>query len=156
MHCLCKILVALLRWLCCEFDWMPPKKPGPLKVKITMSTSYCLFDVLLPVIEAPHDVTKRVLEVESHLDDLLLGKQNIALSPDAISVIGLKALMGSDVKLSLVHVDGSGNVSAPAKLEFVAADTVAPPEPGKLGVIITGQEIVEDAEPVPPPEEPVV
>jgi hypothetical protein len=43
---------------------------------------------------------------------------------------------GDSVILSLVDVDDAGNVSEPATLEFVAADTIPPQVPGGLGVTL--------------------
>jgi len=45
-----------------------------------------------------------------------------------------------NVVLTLVDVDDAGNVSSPAVLEFVALDTVAPSQPGELGVAFVREE----------------
>jgi len=39
-------------------------------------------------------------------------------------------LDGDNVVLMLVDVDDVGNISEPAELEFIAADTIAPEKPG--------------------------
>lgn len=44
------------------------------------------------------------------------------------------------VVLTLVDVDDAGNVSTPAVVEFVAADTVAPVTPGEFGVSFVREE----------------
>ena len=44
------------------------------------------------------------------------------------------------VVLSLVDVDDAGNASQPAVLEFVASDTLPPPQPGEFGVRLVREE----------------
>ena len=55
-------------------------------------------------------------------------------SPDTTSFGELSFSDNDKVVLTLVDVDDAGNVSSPATLEFVALDTVAPSQPGELGV----------------------
>jgi len=45
----------------------------------------------------------------------------------------------STVVLTLVDVDDSGNKSVPAVVEFVAADTLPPSQPGGLGVTLVSE-----------------
>lgn len=45
-----------------------------------------------------------------------------------------------EVSLSLVDVDGAGNVSEPAKVSFVALDTIPPSAPTGLNVVLVRQE----------------
>jgi hypothetical protein len=49
------------------------------------------------------------------------------------------------VVLSLVDVDDSGNKSAPATVEFVALDTLAPAQPGGFNVTLVSEKVVDDA-----------
>jgi hypothetical protein len=53
----------------------------------------------------------------------------------------------STVVLTLVDVDDSGNKSVPAVVEFVAADTLPPTQPGGLGVTLVGENVVTPVEP---------
>lgn len=46
----------------------------------------------------------------------------------------------SNVALSLVDVDDAGNKSTPAVVEFVAADTIAPEQPGAITVTLVGEQ----------------
>ena len=46
---------------------------------------------------------------------------------------------GAAVVLRLVDIDDAGNQSEPAVLEFVAEDTIAPAQPGSLGVTLVGE-----------------
>jgi hypothetical protein len=45
-----------------------------------------------------------------------------------------------NVVLTLVDVDDAGNVSSPAVVEFIAADTIPPAKPGELGVSLVREE----------------
>lgn len=51
------------------------------------------------------------------------------------------------VVLTLVDVDDAGNRSAPAVVEFVAADTIPPAAPGSFGVTLVGETPVPDVAP---------
>ena len=46
---------------------------------------------------------------------------------------------GEAVVLQLVDIDNAGNQSEPAVLEFVAQDTIAPAQPGALGVTLVAE-----------------
>ena len=61
-------------------------------------------------------------------------------SPDTTSFGELSFSDNDSVVLTLVDVDDAGNVSSPATLEFVALDTVAPSQPGELGVAFVREE----------------
>jgi hypothetical protein len=52
----------------------------------------------------------------------------------------LSFAQSDNVVLTLVDVDDAGNVSTPAVLEFVAADTIPPVAPGGLGVALVREE----------------
>jgi len=45
----------------------------------------------------------------------------------------------AEVVLSLSDVDDAGNYSEPAVVEFVAVDTIPPPQPGAFGVTLVGE-----------------
>lgn len=51
---------------------------------------------------------------------------------------------GDKVKLTLVDVDDVGNVSEPAVVEFVAADTIPPSSPGGFGVNLVREDFDVD------------
>lgn len=56
---------------------------------------------------------------------------------------------GDQVTLSLVDIDGAGNVSEPATVSFVAMDTIPPVAPTGLNVVLVrqeGDEVVEESE----------
>jgi len=57
-------------------------------------------------------------------------------SPDTVDFGEMVFTEGDNVLLSLVDVDDAGNVSEPATVEFVAADTIPPVAPGSFGVAL--------------------
>lgn len=59
---------------------------------------------------------------------------------DATDLGEIRVERDAEVTLSLVDVDGSGNVSEPATFDFVATDTIAPVKPGEFGVTLLRQE----------------
>jgi hypothetical protein len=60
------------------------------------------------------------------------------------TAVGLEAAAESNVVLSLVAVDASGNRSEADTYSFLAADDVPPPSPTGLGVTVTGQRVDPD------------
>ena len=46
---------------------------------------------------------------------------------------------GAEVATTLVDIDSSDNRSEPRNLVFVLTDTIAPPQPGEIGLTVTGQ-----------------
>lgn len=63
---------------------------------------------------------------------------------DVTKAEGLEAAAESNVVLSLVAVDASGNRSEADTYSFTAADVVPPPSPTGLGVTVTGQRVDPD------------
>jgi hypothetical protein len=51
---------------------------------------------------------------------------------------------GASVQLSLVDVDDAGNASEPASVDFVAADTLAPSQPGSFTVSLVAERSESD------------
>jgi hypothetical protein len=50
---------------------------------------------------------------------------------------------GDNVVMTLVDIDNAGNPSAPAVVEFVAADTLPPSRPGGFGVTLVHESSAE-------------
>lgn len=110
-----------------------------------------LFDVTLPPASAP-DVVRRELTVE--INGVPVVNE---LPADTLSMAGLQGPQGALVRLSLVDIDDAGNRSPESVLEATLLDTFAPPQPGQMGVTVTGEMVLADPvepEPVPAPEEP--
>lgn len=58
---------------------------------------------------------------------------------DTVSFGALAVPQDAEVLLSLSDRDDAGNYSEPATIEFVAADTIAPPVPGAFTVTLVGE-----------------
>lgn len=112
-------------------------KPGLLKL-ISLSEpimSVISFKVILPQ-PVDSDVVTRSLSVQ--IDDNI--PEITEVSPDTAEVDGFEGLQDAKVKLSLVDVDDAGNPSQPSTLDVVLLDTFAPPQPGLLGIVATGEQ----------------
>jgi hypothetical protein len=55
---------------------------------------------------------------------------------DTLTFSPLIVREGDNVVMTLVDTDNAGNPSAPAVVEFVAADTLPPSQPGGFGVTL--------------------
>lgn len=96
------------------------------------------FDVQLPAL--PDDPTNEIAsgELTIVVDG---GAPDVrAVARDATLVTGLSGPQDSTVELSFVYIDNAGNKSAtPSTASVVLTDTVPPPNPGALGVVVTGE-----------------
>lgn len=104
------------------------------------------FYLALPAKSAP-DVVARELTVA------LAGNEPVVYTLDA-DAVATDELVGFDndaVVGSLVDIDDAGNRSAPSEFSFVLTDTIPPPVPGAVGLVVTD----EVADPEPEPEVPV-
>jgi hypothetical protein len=64
----------------------------------------------------------------------------VSFSGDATDFGEIRIEQGSEVTMTLVDIDDAKNRSEPAVLAFVAADTIAPPQPGEFGVTLAREE----------------
>lgn len=62
------------------------------------------------------------------------------LSGNATDLGEVTVPQGGIVLLTLVDVDDAGNRSQPATVEFTAADTIPPAQPGSFGVTLVREE----------------
>jgi hypothetical protein len=86
-----------------------------------------------PVVDA--DVTKRTVTV------VVNGEQQSSSDypADTTKFADLVVSQGDNVVMTLVDIDDASNPSAPAVVEFVAADTIPPAQPGGFGVTLVGE-----------------
>ncbi len=92
-----------------------------------------------PVVDA--DVVERqlVVAVDGTATD------DVKVFPADTTELGeISVPQGASVVLTLVDVDDAGNRSEPAVLEFVAADTLPPAQPGAFGVTLVREEKSEE------------
>lgn len=81
------------------------------------------------------DVVSRMLTIMVNGEDM--GTVDVPVDSTELSVFS--APQDAEVALTLVDVDDAGNKSEPAVYSFVATDTIAPAQPGGLGVTLTGE-----------------
>ncbi|REJ65588.1 MAG: hypothetical protein DWQ31_16750 [Planctomycetota bacterium] len=117
-----------------------PAVPGPLRISTfkerhEMSQDYILFDVTLPALSEPTDVVSRELKVFVDGDE---ADSRTAAAGDSV-VTDLEAPQDAAVRLELRDTDDAGNQSAPSTIEFVAADTIPPTQPGEMSVTVVGE-----------------
>ena len=94
-----------------------------------------LFQVVLPP-KGADDVVTRELQL-SFADGGLL---TVNLEPSAETTAVLRGPEGTQVTVSLVDVDDSGNRSEPSVAVFDLVDVIPPPQPGELSLNIVGEE----------------
>lgn len=114
--------------------------PGPLSVSVTGEKLMLLFDVLIDTVTPrSEDVVSGELSIERTVGGEVINEVRV-IDPGTTHVTGLSGDDGSTVKLSFVWVDDAGNKSVnPATFEGVLLDTIAPADPGTLGIQITGE-----------------
>jgi hypothetical protein len=94
------------------------------------------FDVQLPAWPADSDVVSGELTTTVDGSDPVV----TAVAKDQEKVSDLSGPQDSNVTLSFVYIDDAGNRSTnPATLSMVLKDTVPPPDPGTLGLVVTGE-----------------
>lgn len=98
---------------------------------MTDSLTYTI--VAAPVVDG--DVVERLLTIVVNGED-----QGTAVFPAAATELSAFTVpQDANVVLTLVDVDDAGNKSAPAVVEFVAADTLPPAQPGAITVTLVGE-----------------
>lgn len=82
------------------------------------------------------DVVKRRLTVTVNGEVLSATEHD----GNATSFGEVKVAQDASVVVSLVDIDDAGNESQPGVFEFTATDTIAPSQPGSLGVTLVREE----------------
>lgn len=115
--------------------------PGPIRIINVQERAdmpdTIQFAVQLPEWPAePSDVAKGQLSVKIGESDPVV--QDV--EKGATEVAGLEGPQDATVVLSFIYIDDAGNASEnPATASVVLTDTVPPPDPGALGVRLTGE-----------------
>lgn len=125
----------------------------PVRIVITGENAMAdliQFKVVLPAKSAP-DVSFR--EVTLIINDGTPDIRNLAA--DALELNALEGPQDATVSVSLVDVDDKGNRSIPSTASLLLTDNVAPPQPGEIGLEITGETHVDDV-PTDPAADPAV
>jgi hypothetical protein len=138
LYWLLSILVLVLCFLVLRSTYRKPAAPVLLGV-VQLRSDESMADVLSYTVTAAlpvdADVVSRLLTITVNGEDM--GTAEVPVDSTELSVFS--APQDADVTLTLVDVDDAGNKSEPAVYSFVAADTLAPAQPGGLGVTLTGE-----------------
>ena len=124
------------------------RKPGRVFLKLISESGEGMlkFVLVLPVKSAP-DVVSRELTLQVGGNDPV----NVTLDGNVVETPEYVGEKNGVLVGSLVDVDDAGNRSESRDFEFVLLDTIAPPMPGQVGVVVTGQDFVVDpVDPVDP------
>lgn len=116
-----------------------PSMPGILSIRVTSERHTDMADKLKFVVAVPAadgDVVKRLLSVE--LPDGELLEAEVA-GKDAVESAEFEVDQDVSVKISVVNVDDAGNKSEPREQTFLILDTIAPAQPGELGVRVVSE-----------------
>lgn len=115
--------------------YLPPKRPGtPRAILLREDGNVLIYTLQLPPAGAPDVVTRELSVFVNGGEtprDVLPASDGMELSFHDNDI----------VTLVLVDIDDAGNRSEPSPaLNFTAADTIAPPAPGELGVTLLREE----------------
>lgn len=131
-----RLLAAFFRALAREIvPFLPPRRPRPVSAYLVREDhSMLVYSVTLPTPRASDVATRRLsVNIDGTTTDRDLGIDDPA--PE------VSAEAGQVVVLTLIDIDEAGNASLPSEpLSFTAADTIAPAQPGALGVELIREE----------------
>jgi len=111
-------------------------RPGKVEIKTKGRVDMAiLFDVSLPPPGATDVVSRELfLTIDGAIVEVPL------LPGNATIASGFQGPQGATVGATLVDIDDAGNRSEPSpKLVATLQDTIPPPAPGELGLIVTGE-----------------
>lgn len=123
------------RFIGTVFVYERPAMPGIIILLVTFQENEMLkFKLVLPAPGAA-DVVKRELSVKIADADAVLAE----LAADALEADGYEGQDDDAVEVSLVDIDDAGNRSEARVQTFTLADTIAPPVPGEIGLVVTAE-----------------
>ena len=133
----CRLILKVLRL----------RQPGPVVLQVVSEEGTMLkFKIVLPPPGAP-DVVSRNLSLK--IGDA--ESQSIVLAGTDLETAEFVGAEGSIVSGQLADVDDASNISPARDFSFTLLDTIAPPMPGELGLMVT-DEVFEEPTPDPEPE----
>lgn len=112
------------------------RRPHRFRVSLRRQESNMLVYGVSAAAPVDSDVVERRLTVDVEDSEPV----TTTFGGDVTELGEVKVERDAVVTLSLVDVDGSGNVSEPATFSFVATDTIPPARPGEFGVTLLRQE----------------
>jgi hypothetical protein len=112
------------------------RKPGVVFLRLVSEEDSMLkFVLMLPAAGAADVVTRRLVVKIGDAEPT-----TAELAGDAVESVEMSGEENAAVVGSLVDVDDAGNESEPSTFSFVLLDTIAPPQPGAIGLKVTAEE----------------
>lgn len=100
-----------------------------------------IYDVQLPAVPPGQDIESQQLIII--VDNVIDGQ--LVVDKHTLVIGNVRVPQDSLVRLELRYIDDAGNLSVNAAVnEFVAKDTITPPDPSSFGVILVGEEDSEN------------
>lgn len=113
-----------------------PTMPGVIKLaEKSQEDSMLLFDLVLPAPGAK-DVVSRELEIKIGEGEPVVS----SLAADATLATGFQGEDNAVVLAKLTDIDDAGNRSPAREQSWTLTDTIAPPEPGEMGLNVTAEQ----------------
>lgn len=133
---LVKLGVAILAELRAIRKIVGRRAPGLVFLKVVREENEMLFFMLALPAAGASDVVKRKLTVKVGEAEA----QSFELEGSATESAELSGSDNDPVVGSLVDVDDAGNESPASEFSLVLTDTLAPPQPGEVGIKVTREE----------------
>lgn len=116
------------------------RRPGLVYLRVVGSSyerdvKMLRFKLVLPAPGAA-DVVSRKLDVAIGTADAV----SVELAGDVLESAEYSGEDNSPVSGWLIDVDDAGNQSEPREFSFVLVDTLPPPQPGEIGLLVTGED----------------
>lgn len=118
-------------------------RPGFLSISFqgaSVMADKILYRVLLPEPGARDVVTRELRVATATTEEIFV------LGPAEVQSDLLRGDQGTTVTVSLVDIDDAGNRSEASEAQFFLTDTLPPPKPGELAMVVEGEEPAEDGE----------
>lgn len=135
------LLAVLVRALDAVYNRLPEPIPAPVGLFVNQIEGNSMADMLTYeiVVAAPavSDVVSR--EVTVVVDGQY--SEPVSHAPTAVNLGQITVPQDAEVIVSVTDVDDAGNRSEPATLVFTAIDTVPPPVPGGVSVVLVGENV---------------
>lgn len=115
------------------------RSPGLIFLRVTdkfkKGTKTMLrFKLLLPAPGASDVVARKLVVVNGNNEP-----QQLDLPGDSLETLEMEGQDNDVVSGTLEDIDDADNVSPAREFSFVLTDTIAPPQPGEIGLVVTGE-----------------
>jgi hypothetical protein len=136
------VLLEVVFYLISKIARAMPDVPANLRVVQLRRDSMTNILTYSVSVAAPVDADVVSRELIVTVDGV--NQDTVEFSGTATDLGNIDVPEGASVQLSLVDVDDAGNESVPATVDFVAADTLAPGQPGAFNVSLVAERSESD------------